>query len=52
MKLLKDQHYGTALDRFNKVAFEPVTTRELRLEVKLQPKFSGGVLKWRVKGGE
>src|SRR6185437_5351790 len=48
VKLLKDEHYGTALDQFNKVAFEPVTTRELRLEVKLQAKFSGGVLKWRV----
>jgi hypothetical protein len=48
VKLLKDERYGTALDRFNKVSFEPVTTRELRLEVKLQPDFSGGVLKWRV----
>jgi hypothetical protein len=36
------------VDKFNKVSFEPVTTRELRLEVKLKPGFSGGVLKWRV----
>ena len=48
VKLLKEEHYGTALDQFNKVSFEAVTTRELRLEVKLKPDFSGGVLKWRV----
>ena len=48
VKLLKEEHYGTALDQFNKVSFEAVTTRELRLEVKLKPGFSGGVLKWRV----
>jgi uncharacterized protein len=49
VKLLKDEHYGISRDRFNKVSFEPVTTRELRLEVKLKAGFSGGVLKWRVK---
>ncbi len=48
VKLLPGQSYGTALDRFNKVSFEPVTTRELRLEGKLKPEFSGGLLKWRV----
>jgi hypothetical protein len=40
--------YGTALDRFNTVNFELVVTRELRLEAKLKPGFSGGVLKWTV----
>jgi DUF1680 family protein len=40
--------YRTELDRFNKVAFEPVRTHELRLEVRLKPGFSGGVLKWVV----
>ena len=48
VKLLKGEHYGTALDQFNGVSFEPVTTRELRLEVKLKAGYSGGVLKWRV----
>jgi hypothetical protein len=48
VKLLPSESYGTALDRFNKVSFEPVTTRELRLEVKLKPEFSGSILKWRV----
>jgi len=44
--------YGTAKDTFNKVAFAPVTTSELRLEVKLQPDVSGGILEWRVGPAE
>ncbi len=47
--LLAGQRYETRPDQFNKVSFEPVMTRELRLEVKLRPEFSGGVLKWRVR---
>jgi DUF1680 family protein len=41
--------YDTGLDRFNRVTFEPVTTKELRLEVKLKPNFSGGILEWTVR---
>jgi hypothetical protein len=41
--------YGTALDRFNQVTFEPVTTRELKLEVKLKANFSGGILEWTIR---
>ena len=48
VKLTGDSAYGTALDQFNKVTFEPVTTRELKMEVKLKKDFSGGVLKWTV----
>ncbi len=48
VKLRKGEQYGTALDQFNKVSFGPVTTREIRLEVKLREGYSGGVLKWRV----
>jgi hypothetical protein len=48
VKLLPGEQYGTKLDRFNKVSFEPVSTREIRLEIKLKPGYSGGVLKWRV----
>jgi DUF1680 family protein len=48
VKLAGGSAYGTARDRFNRVTFEPVTARELRLEVKLRPGFSGGVLKWTV----
>ena len=40
--------FGTAKNTFNTVAFEPVTTKALRLEVKLQEKFSGGILEWRL----
>ena len=40
--------FGVAKDRFNKVSFDPVRTNALRLEVQLQPDFSGGVLEWRV----
>jgi DUF1680 family protein len=48
VKLAEGSTYGTALDEFNKVTFERVTTTELKLEVKLKPNFSGGVLKWVV----
>jgi len=40
--------YGVDKDRFNKVAFKPVKTDALRLEVKLQEQFSGGILEWRI----
>jgi hypothetical protein len=39
---------GVLKDRFNRVTFEPVTLQALRLEVQLQPGFSGGLLEWRV----
>jgi len=41
--------YGTAKDRFNTTRFEPVTARRIRLLVKLQPEFSGGILEARLK---
>jgi hypothetical protein len=41
--------YGVAHDKFNKVTFDPVTTKQLRLVVDLQPEFSAGILEWRVK---
>ena len=40
--------YGVELDKFNRVTFKPVETTGLRLEVELQPEFSGGILEWRV----
>jgi DUF1680 family protein/pimeloyl-ACP methyl ester carboxylesterase len=48
IKLLENSRYGTARNAFNPISFEPVTTRELKLEVKLRAGFSGGVLKWAV----
>jgi hypothetical protein len=50
VKLAEKSSYGTALDQFNKVIFDPVTTTELRLEIKLKKDFSGGVLKWTLTG--
>jgi hypothetical protein len=40
--------YGVARDAFNKVTFGPVTTTELKITVKLQGDWSGGILEWRV----
>lgn len=41
--------YGLELDRFNRVRFEPVTTRALRLEVALQPEWSAGIQEWKLE---
>jgi len=40
-------NFGTGLDQYNHVAFKPVTTTALRIEVLLQPQFSGGILEWK-----
>jgi hypothetical protein len=42
--------FGTKTDQFNRVTFEPVETKALRIEVRLQPEWSGGILEWRVEG--
>jgi len=41
--------YGTSMDKYNRVTFDPVKTDGLRIEVKLQPNWSGGILEWKVK---
>lgn len=41
--------YGVKKDAFNRVTFAPVETSALRIEVQLQPDFSGGILEWRVE---
>jgi hypothetical protein len=40
--------YGLEKDKFNIVAFNPIQTTALRLEVQLQQDFSAGILEWRV----
>lgn len=40
--------YGVEMDRFNRVAFDPIETKAIRIEVHLQPDWSGGILEWRV----
>jgi len=42
--------YETRLNDFNRATFEPVTTRGLRLVVKLQDEWSAGICEWRVLG--
>jgi DUF1680 family protein len=41
--------YGTRADVFNRVTFSRVTTAAVRLEVRLQPQWSAGVLEWEVR---
>jgi hypothetical protein len=40
--------YPVQKDAYSTATFDPVTTDELRLEVKLRPQYSGGILEWRV----
>jgi hypothetical protein len=39
--------YGTKLDTYNQVTFRPIQVSALRIEAKLQPNFSGGILEWK-----
>ena len=43
--------YNVALDTFNKVAFDPVQSDAIRLEVQSAKNKSGGILEWRALGG-
>jgi DUF1680 family protein len=43
------QSYGIEKDRYNKVAFQPVATPGVRLEITMQPKWSAGIQEWKVK---
>ena len=40
--------YGVATDQYNKLTFDPVETKGLRIEVQLQDGSSGGILEWKV----
>ena len=39
---------GSGRDQFNQVRFDPVITKQIRLQVELQPEFSAGILELRV----
>jgi hypothetical protein len=41
--------FGVSKDRWNRLAFKPVATSALRLEVVMQPGMSAGLQEWRVK---
>jgi len=43
------ESFGVEKDRYNKVGFMPVSTSALRLEVTMQPEWSAGVEKWKVR---
>ncbi len=40
--------FAVRVDTYNRLRFKPVRTTALRLEVRLQPDFSGGILQWKV----
>jgi len=40
--------FGTKPDGWNRVTFPSLQTTALRIEVQLQPEFSGGILEWRI----
>ncbi len=41
--------YLTEKDKYNTVMFKPIKTKGLRLIAKLQKKYSGGIIEWKVK---
>lgn len=41
--------YGTKSDQWNTVIFDSIQAKALRLEVQLQPNYSGGILEWKIK---
>jgi len=41
--------YGTARNAWNAVAFTPVTTSALRIELSMQQGFSAGLQEWKVR---
>ena len=38
-----------AKDEFNRATFDPIQATGLRLQVKLKPGYSGGILEWKVQ---
>jgi hypothetical protein len=40
--------YGTTVNAWNTVTFDPVQTTAVRMNVLLQPNVSAGILEWRV----
>lgn len=45
----KPSGYGRDINKYVKVTFDPVRAEGLRIEVQLEPKFSAGVIEWRVE---
>ena len=51
VELLPGEEYGTTKDKPVRVMFRPVSSRDFRLEAVLRKGFSGGILEWRLLGG-
>ena len=49
VSLRSGSSYGKELNRFNEVEFLPVKTSSLRVDLKLAPEYSAGLLEWRVE---
>ena len=47
--VLTGSAYGIEKDRYNRVTFQSVETRAMRLEIKLQEEYSAGIHEWRIK---
>ena len=41
--------YGVELDKYNQVSFDSIHTSALRLEIKSQKEWAGGIHEWIVK---
>jgi hypothetical protein len=41
--------FGCEMNQFNRTTFAPVETDGLRLELNLQPNWSGGIYEWKVE---
>lgn len=47
--LKKPFRYGIEKDKLHEIEFEPITSNAMRLEVKLQEGFSGGLYEWNLE---
>jgi hypothetical protein len=41
--------YGVEENKMNVVTFSPVSARKFRIEAQLKPKFSAGILEWKLE---
>jgi DUF1680 family protein len=41
--------YGVEMDKYNRVTFDKVKTKALKIEVELQPEWSSGILEWKLE---
>jgi sialidase-1 len=51
-EVLDASAFGTEINKYNRVTFEPVETTALRVEVQQKPKLSSGILEWKVENAK